>query len=878
MRDLVKPDRPAEFPGAARRWWRVRLTLRNTRNTWAREHPLFVMRAVLFCARGLLPEDGRPAFFLRPAHPFGARIRKGARYRLDLLFPRAAPEEIHPLRDALRAHLADPRHNFALEQCGAPEERSLATLRSETPLDPENEELCLDFHAPLSFAPRDRARPWLLEAEALADLLGRLATRVTGEDAPPPPVPEGLTLLSWFWRFERHSHRPRSPGGSRREDLSGMTGPLYLRGPWAAWEPWLRLAAEFPLGRGVSRGQGACELRQDRAFFDRELAHSARYRAAWEQCVADTDRAEPFTHALADPEALAAELARELAAGTYRPAPARRFEIPKKDGASRPISLLTPRDTVAQRALHELLGPVLDRALEEASVGFRRGRSVATARRLIAEALREGCDHVVESDIEDFFDQIPWEGLDRALDRVLPRADRATRAALAAVARAPWADPLGRPRPRDRGLLPGSPLSPLLANLFLDPLDEQMLARGLRFVRFADDFVILTRGEEAARRALDTVRELVGALGLSLQEEKTAIRRVALGFRFLGMNLGGEAGESMVERTALRRPVFIRSPFGFAGLDHDALLVRRGGEIIARVPLARVGQIVIQGSFSLSTRLLEACSRRGIPVSLCTPTGHHRNTFRPDSRRYFARLGRHAAARARLTPAEALAVAADAVRAKLRNQLRWLGAQPGPEFRRLAALLHERLAALSAAESPEALRGVEGAAARAVFAAVNSLLHVPEFRSAARVPHAKPDRWNALLDFGYTQLFTHLNVLTRNEGLNPYLGFLHSPDDRFESLVADLQEPFRPRVDRWAVRSVNLGAVTAEDFEPHPRGGGWRLRFAAYPKLLESFATELDRRYADEPGTLLELLTGQVLLVRSWAEEGAPLRFWSAKV
>jgi CRISPR-associated protein Cas1 len=785
-----------------------------------------------------------------------------------LVFPQASEAQVCAFAAALRVYLADPAHHFQLVECRAPQQMDLTQLCADNPLDAADPELCLDFLTPMSFAPVEKDRPWWLTTLALHGYLARAVPQL-----PPPPLPSAtLTVMPWFWAFESHRHEPKSPGGSKREILGGMTGPLYLRGGWQPWEPWLRLAAEFLIGRGATRGQGAFNLVQRRTYFDRELANTTRYEAAWHAYVEGTDRGENVTHAMVDLPSLCGNLSRGIASGTWRANPATRFFLPKPNGEDRAICLLSDADAVVHRAMHGLLSPVLDRALEEASMGYRVGRSVETARQAIARAIRDGYDHVVESDIEDFFDTIPWSGLRQALLRVLPSSDCATLRALEEIIRTPVVDVMGNCIFRQDGVLQGSPLSPLLANVYLDPLDEAITARGYRFVRYGDDFVILTSGAAAAEDALAFLREKVAALGLTLKAEKTAIRPVLLGFRFLGMSLGGDFGEQFVESTALKRPIIIRTPYAFAGVDHDALVLKKDQHLIARVPFLRMSQLVFHGCFAISSRLIEICAKRRIPITLCSPVGHHVHTIMPESRALLERRVRHHQAFQRLAPSSRCALAAHAIIAKLSHHARWLAAHPAPEAREAATFLKHQIRSLAEADSVERIRGLEGAAARVVFPALRATLLKPEFQSPARSPHEKPDRWNALLDFAYSQLFSHLNALVRGEGLDPYLGFLHSPDDRFESLVADLQEPFRPRLDRWAVRCVNLGVIGPEDFEL--QGASWCLIGPAFPKLLDAFAKELSTRFADDPGTLGDIIHGQVLLFAEWADTGAPPRFW----
>lgn len=141
-----------------------------------------------------------------------------------------------------------------------------------------------------------------------------------------------------------------------------------------------------------------------------------------------------------------------------------------------------------------------------------------------------------------------------------------------------------------------------------------------------------------------------------------------------------------------------------------------------------------------------------------------------------------------------------------------------------------------------------------------------------------PTVFNTLLDFLYSLLFTRLNVLLRGQGLNPYLGFLHSPLDSYESLVCDLQEPFRCRIDRLALKLINRQEITGAHFETKGNAK-WRLTSAAVGIVIEAFEREEEVRLAGEPSTLAQLLSGQVLAIRHWVEEkvAAPA-FFTAEV
>jgi RNA-directed DNA polymerase len=229
-----------------------------------------------------------------------------------------------------------------------------------------------------------------------------------------------------------------------------------------------------------------------------------------------------------------ASLAEELRNGTYRPRPYRRSEIPKEGNRVRVISIPTIRDRVVQGALRLLLEPIFEADFSASSYGARPGRSAHEALAVVQRALFSGKHRVVDVDLESYFDTIRH---DRILEKVARRVcDRKVLALVKQFLRS-----TGR-----RGIPQGSPLSPLLANLALNDLD-QALDRGggfLTYVRYLDDMVVLVpnsnKGRRWADRALERIREEAGAIGVSLNAEKTRLVTVTergAVFAFLGFEL-----------------------------------------------------------------------------------------------------------------------------------------------------------------------------------------------------------------------------------------------------------------------------------------------------------------------------------------------------
>ena len=300
------------------------------------------------------------------------------------------------------------------------------------------------------------------------------------------------------------------------------------------------------LGNGVKGGKWFSLI--DKVYRPATLAAAWR-RVERNQGAAGVD-GQDIERFAAQAERYLTELGLSLREGSYRPQPVRRVEIPKGDGKTRPLGIPTVEDRVVQAAVRLAIEPILETRFRPGSYGFRPGRGCKDALRAVDGLLKDGYAYVVDADLKSYFDTIPHDRLMAQLEVLI--SDGRLLSLIESFLRQDIMKGMQRWRPTT-GTPQGAVISPLLANLYLHPLDLLMEERGYRMVRYADDFVILCQTAEQASDALDLVQAWVTENGLTLHPEKTRVgdwREPGQGFEFLGYRF--EAGRRTVRKKSLK--------------------------------------------------------------------------------------------------------------------------------------------------------------------------------------------------------------------------------------------------------------------------------------------------------------------------------------
>ena len=349
----------------------------------------------------------------------------------------------------------------------------------------------------------------------------------------------------------------RQEGGSvkssNRQSISYVS-PVYRRGgtkqgteagSWVEASIWTErmLAA---LENGVKGGKWY-------SLIDK-VSRLRTLKIAWQKVAAnkgsagvDGQSVKRFGHRAAE---YLQELSQGLKSGSYRPQPVKRVEISKGPGKTRPLGIPVVKDRIVQTALKMVIEPIFEKEFEESSFGFRPQRGCKDALREVDCLIKKGFTHVVDADLASYFDTIPHDGLMALVQERI--SDGRILELIRGYLKQDVISDLKRWTPIG-GTPQGAVISPLLANVYLHPLDGLMREKGYHMIRYADDFVVMCSSAEAAQSALAEVREWVEQNGLSLHPDKTHVGDCSApgqGFEFLGYRF--EAGKRWVRKKSLK--------------------------------------------------------------------------------------------------------------------------------------------------------------------------------------------------------------------------------------------------------------------------------------------------------------------------------------
>jgi CRISP-associated protein Cas1 len=567
------------------------------------------------------------------------------------------------------------------------------------------------------------------------------------------------------------------------------------------------------------------------------------------------------------------KLQQALVSGKYRPLPLMRFYIDKPDGGKRPLSVPAVRDRIAQTAAAIVLEPIFEAEFEDVSYAYRKGRSHLQAIQKVGQYYSQGYRWVVDVDIDAYFDEVNHGILIARLGALVK--DAQTMKLLIQWIKARIYDGKSL-RGVEKGIPQGSPISPLFANLYLDFLDEAMLEQGQKIVRFADDFLILCKNENAARGALELTQDVLAKLQLKLDED-SELTHFDRGFKYLGATfvrsiiLQKEPGKGKrkapvtlpppplsladaVRKLPTQRTVMaeaLRQVLDEAGeeiMEEFYLMPSGEGKEPKEPkepetePLLRTLFIQEQGAvlekederflITKNRKVLKkvpalhvdqiiifgSCGLTTPAMKFCLQKGIPVTLL--SSRGQYYGVVESTASSNVLLQREQFARSTD-----VEFCLRMAKAIVAAKIKNSRILLRRHLPGgevldemgrllekVEGGRTVDEVRGFEGAAAAKFFPALASLLKDP-MGFTHRRRQPPTDPINSMLSFGYTLLFYNIFSLIKSHGLHPYVGFFHEIRSGHPALVSDIIEEFRaPIVESLVLYLVNSKVLGPDDF------------------------------------------------------------------
>ncbi|MBA5249498.1 MAG: CRISPR-associated endonuclease Cas1 [Gammaproteobacteria bacterium] len=530
----------------------------------------------------------------------------------------------------------------------------------------------------------------------------------------------------------------------------------------------------------------------------------------------------------------------------------------KSDGSMRLMATPPFFDRVLQRAVSQIITPVLDKIFYQHSYGYRAKRSRQQVMQLIKQEYRQGYRWVFESDIDDFFEVISWARIEQRLVSIFGND-----LCIDLIMKWVKADlDFGKHYiQRTRGLPQGAPISPILANLILDDFDNDMQKAGFRLIRFADDFVVLAKDKKTVEQAQILAKNALAEHGFELHPDKTKIIHQDEGYKYLGYLFLSDKVFTIKDKKALpnhtqaltkstlrnlpqplaefqtkQQHAIIQAPLqdplqepqnasqkgsfiivsgSFTKLNtlSNHLQISQHDELLATPSWQQINAILIIGKHHLSTPVLYQAMQKSVPIYFLSRFGNYQGELNAANHltehkdlhlkqaQYFSQASHCLILAQTIVLARAYSQLV-VLRQKFKNQ----NTLP-PQIKHIESLLPK----IQTTKTLAQINGFEGKISVYYFQAIRTTLDKAwHFNTRNRQP--PKDGFNVLLSLGYTCLYAYTQSLLRISGLSPYLGFYHQQRGTHAVLASDLMEPLRYIVERVAMRMINLGQIKTTDF------------------------------------------------------------------
>ncbi len=526
---------------------------------------------------------------------------------------------------------------------------------------------------------------------------------------------------------------------------------------------------------------------------------------------------------------------RQLLDGEYEPDIVLEQERVNAKGKIRGVSMFTCKDRLILRAISQLMMPACEKIFSEHCHAYRIEHGTGTAINMATTYLNEGYSWVAEIDIEKFFDVVPIVGVEERMaeyfemdDKLLQLINRYLRCRL---------ENDGKVTVKQMGLVQGSPLSPMLSNLYLTLLDYYMEKKGYAFVRFADDINIYAKNDREASDALQDVTEQIHTLSLHINKDKSGVfetkNRYYLGYHFEKKDNKYLASNKKINQSyyqnwhstavqKIEKNYHIINNGVLTKQDYTLLFENESGK--RYLPIEVMDSLNIYSDIIFTSNFFSFVSRRKLRVTIFDKYANGVGTFTGKNNGSLAKTMLKQSAiyldeKRRLEIAKKIMIAA---MHNIRSNLKYYYKQKRTdEINEIILFLSEIISSINEAVSIDALMIAEARGRQKYYRAFNYIISNEDFKFVQRTRRPPKDAINALVSFGNTYLYNRIATEIMKTSLDIRIGFVHATNNRDESLNLDIAELFKPIiVDRVIFTMINRRMIDATiHFEEVENGG-----------------------------------------------------------
>ena len=512
------------------------------------------------------------------------------------------------------------------------------------------------------------------------------------------------------------------------------------------------------------------------------------------------------------------EILEELRADKFQPGVVRSVEIINYKGKKRKIALHNSIDRLILRALLQILDPIIEKALNENCYAFRKGRGLLSAVSAIHDFFSEGYWWVCNIDIKEYFDSIPAALLEKRLEEVVP-----DQRILSLIHRYlhPEVESDGKIRRKKKGLLQGSPLSPMLSNYYLTALDKKYYEAGIRYCRYSDDITLYFKTREEAEAAYSAIAEDLKAFSLQINKQKSSVMngkgQVILGYRFTqGKNgsvtavqfkRGGQTQHNNWNESSIRKQdnqYHIINNGILSRKDFTILFENERGK--KYLPAETTQNLNVYSNAVFSSGFFNFISSRNVDMTIFNKYGHMIGRFSANKSTAGNVMMKQAAlyldSEKRLAMAKAIE---NAIAHNHRAILKYY------KKRKQSGLLEEtiefftgEMKKINEAKDVRELLLIEARMKQCYYQAFNEIIQNDDFTFAQRTKRPPTDPLNALISFGNTYLYNQIATEINKTLLDIRIGIVHSTNRRSQTLNLDIADIFKPvLIDRTIFSLIN---------------------------------------------------------------------------